>query len=112
MQITGLTANFLNHFFTSELTASHSLSAVLTNFESTSQSVSNMVALTLRALASKALSNLTRLMFYSRTWYVRDILYCRCIAQGLDELSLKGNNCVRGLAVIVQDVHDRFQGLA
>lgn len=46
-----LTASFLNHFFTSALTVSHSLSAYFANFASTSAIASKMTALAMRALA-------------------------------------------------------------
>ncbi|SRR6266436_3213750 len=44
------TASFLNHFFTSSLIASHSLSTNLENFTSTSLSTSKTLALVLNAL--------------------------------------------------------------
>ena len=47
------TASFLNHFLTSALMLSHSLSANLTNFESTSTRDSNIAALALNAFAIK-----------------------------------------------------------
>ena len=39
-----LTASFRNHFLTSSVTLSHSLSAILTNFPSTSEIISRMAA--------------------------------------------------------------------
>jgi hypothetical protein len=44
----GLTASFLNHFLTSVLTTSHSLSATLVNLEYTSVRDSKMIALAVK----------------------------------------------------------------
>lgn len=55
-----LTANFLNHFFTSALMLPHSLTAILANFASTSASTSKIVAVALRAFADVSVSSLLK----------------------------------------------------
>lgn len=107
------TASLLNHFLTSLLIPSHSLSTSFANFVSTSPSVSKIVALAFRAFASGRRIRSRLLCSTARhTCDLRSYL-CRCsITKGFGELLLDTNDSGHSFTVVVQQVDDGLDCLA